>query len=617
MQGAGRRRMNSDVALWAEHSAAAAAYKFGRPSAALAYSTLLAVFQAPCGIASCPLRFEYRNLDLNIGMAHMSTRSLPRSTPTLSASTSASIRNARSAGHFVRRPQGVVTGGAAAATAAAPAPFRRQNIHKAAQRSRSKPAARAARLHIFAASDLCSTAADSSLLPPSSMPQPAGYAKAHAKSLSRTSLRFEQLMEQLSSGAAAAAAACADSEQAGAQLQRQRLQLEGSVALPPFQDAVASSQEDEAVREKVDAALEEWQAVAHQRPAGFDSQARLAVPGVADVAVVTRGGRHQGYWKGANQDAYSLFAPTPCTAAVVVADGHGRRGEKASRAAADGLAEALHAQLAAAAGGHGSGSAGAAPALQQALVAAFEHVGGSMEQDRAFTECGTAVVACLLQEDSLALAWAGDCRATIGVCVPTPAGPRCLVHPLTQDHKPSSPLERARIEASGRGEVVQAHPRAPARITGNRAHRTDSTLSLSRGFGDAWAVPLGLTAAPDAVTLSLPPPCSFSSSSSSSSGGSSPLDTLAGSSDADDATSSGSSSGSAGPAAPARHVLVLACDGLWDMVSNEEAVGIALSCESAEAAAHALAHAARRRWAAAYCAVHMDDITAAVAFLPC
>lgn len=37
---------------------------------------------------------------------------------------------------------------------------------------------------------------------------------------------------------------------------------------------------------------------------------------------------------------------------------------------------------------------------------------------------------------SLTVAWAGDCRATIGLCLPSPRGPRWLVHPLTQDHKP-------------------------------------------------------------------------------------------------------------------------------------------------------------------------------------
>lgn len=95
-------------------------------------------------------------------------------------------------------------------------------------------------------------------------------------------------------------------------------------------------------------------------------------------------------------------------------------------------------------------------------------------------------------------------------------------------------------------------------------------------------MPLGLTWAPDAVTLGLPPPSSFRTSSASSSRGSpnsSPLDTVGSSCDADD-TSSSSGPGNDGrsaaePEPPARHVLVLACDGLWDVVGNEEAVSIA------------------------------------------
>lgn len=37
---------------------------------------------------------------------------------------------------------------------------------------------------------------------------------------------------------------------------------------------------------------------------------------------------------------------------------------------------------------------------------------------------------------SLTVAWAGDCRAVVGLSIPTAEGPRCLVHALTQDHKP-------------------------------------------------------------------------------------------------------------------------------------------------------------------------------------
>lgn len=133
----------------------------------------------------------------------------------------------------------------------------------------------------------------------------------------------------------------------------------------------------------------------------------------------------------------------------------------------------------------------------------------------------------------------------------------------------------------------------------------------------AGAVPLGLTAEPDALTVVLPPPYSSRGAPASSGeleapssalplpsglstsclgGSSDSTSTMAGSlwmvdssSDGDDVGTSSSSAGSSSDgtalcprraaelAEPeARHVLVLACDGLWDMVTNEEAVGMAL-----------------------------------------
>lgn len=139
---------------------------------------------------------------------------------------------------------------------------------------------------------------------------------------------------------------------------------------------------------------------------------------------------------------------------------------------------------------------------------------------------------------------------------------------------------------------------------------TPPPLSLTctaSGLGAAsfpcWAAGaslLGLTAEPDAATLVLPPSpadggcdCAFADDAGAAAAGSTcALDSMSSSSDSDEASSSSSSNTAASSspellthaaaaagaaAAPAgRHVLILACDGLWDMLPNEEAVSIAL-----------------------------------------
>lgn len=146
------------------------------------------------------------------------------------------------------------------------------------------------------------------------------------------------------------------------------------------------------------------------------------------------------------------------------------------------------------------------------------------------------------------------------------------MHALTADHKPDTPLERARIEATPHGCVQQCG--AFLHRVVDRRLRRGGGLSLSRALGDAWAVPLGLTPEPDAASLALPP-----------------------------------------AAAGHRHALILGCDGLCEGVSNAEAVAAALACATTRQAAEALAALARRRWVLARGGQYVDDITVAVAFL--
>lgn len=112
--------------------------------------------------------------------------------------------------------------------------------------------------------------------------------------------------------------------------------------------------------------------------------------------------------------------------------------------------------------------------------------------------------------------------------------------------------------------AAQLHSSLARLVAAADQHRLPLPLAAFRL--SAGAAELGLTYEPDALSITLPDPALASldwpgtSSSSSMS-----------SVDAEALEEAGSR-----PRRAARHVLVAASDGLWDMLSNEEAVGIAL-----------------------------------------
>lgn len=62
-------------------------------------------------------------------------------------------------------------------------------------------------------------------------------------------------------------------------------------------------------------------------------------------------------------------------------------------------------------------------------------------------------------------------------------------------------------------------------------------------------------------------------------------------------------------------VLVVATDGLWEVVENQEAVEVAAGAGSPQEGARLLVQAAQQRWAEQFGGGDCDDITVAVAFL--
>ncbi|KAI7838644.1 hypothetical protein COHA_007571 [Chlorella ohadii] len=413
--------------------------------------------------------------------------------------------------------------------------------------------------------------------------------------------------------------------------------------------------------------LQLWDSDAPLKPRGFDAATSLRLRGVADIAAVSTGGRANGRWKPDNQDSF-LVQPTaskhgasssssdeeaaaggaggPAAAAIGVFDGHGRLGGQAAAIVRQAMAErlaALSSEQAAEAAERGL--AGAASLLDGCFTAADAALA---ESGKDFSKSGCTAVLALLDRDSVSVAWAGDSRAVLGVCdttgsllgslsmdgecpssgssssssspaassgsgsydAPMLAGPVCAAVPLTEDHKPDKPGEKQRITAAG-GRVTRlatdryGNPAGPFRVFVPNAWSPG--LALSRAFGDTLASTVGVTSKPEVTVLPLPSPAAppaptgisnapAGAASYCSSGGSGPA-------------------GPAGPAARERQVLIVASDGLWEWVSNAQAVGIASSAATAEDAAHALVEAAHKQWAVRYRGRNCDDVTVVVAFL--
>lgn len=408
--------------------------------------------------------------------------------------------------------------------------------------------------------------------------------------------------------------------------------------------------------------LQMWDSDAPLKPRGFDAATSLRLRGVADIAAVSSGGRANGQWKPDNQDSF-LVQPTaskhggtsgsssdedaaaggagePAAAAIGVFDGHGRLGGQAAAIVRQAMAErlgALSSEQAAEAAERGL--AGAASLLDSCFTAADAALADSGKD---FSKSGCTAVLALLDRDSVSVAWAGDSRAVLGVCdsrgsllgstsgsldseSPSPpgspaasssgsgsydgtlAGPMCAAVPLTEDHKPDKPGERQRITAAG-GRVTRlatdryGNPAGPFRVFVPNAWSPG--LALSRAFGDTLASTVGVTSKPEVTVLPLPSPAT-------------PPPAPAGISNAPAGTASYCSAAGApaGPAARERHVLIVASDGLWEWVSNAQAVGIASLAPTAEDAAHALVEAAHKQWAVRYRGRNCDDVTVVVAFL--
>ncbi|XP_042054134.1 probable protein phosphatase 2C 34 isoform X1 [Salvia splendens] len=196
-----------------------------------------------------------------------------------------------------------------------------------------------------------------------------------------------------------------------------------------------------------------------------------------------------------------------------------------------------------------------------------EAVDQALEHHRkidAFNSGTTALTIVRQQGENIFLANVGDSRAVLGT--PSDNGDMVAVQ-LTMDFKPNLPQEAERItQCNGRVYSLDDEP---------GVHRVwlpqeDSPgLAMSRAFGDYCVKDFGLISVPQVIHRHITSKDQF---------------------------------------------VVLATDGVWDVVSNEEAVQIVWECPERGKAAKRLVERAADGWRKKRRGIAMDDISAIVLF---
>jgi len=189
-----------------------------------------------------------------------------------------------------------------------------------------------------------------------------------------------------------------------------------------------------------------------------------------------------------------------------------------------------------------------------ALIHAFHQVHHMAMQNESIPagRSGTTCIACCLCQDKLLhVAYVGDSRA---ICIDDGDGGtvQTIAHPTTTREMAE---ERQRIEA-GEGRIDD---------NGNVWYGPVA-IAMTRALGDAVMLRAGVLPTPVTRTFMLPPKCT----------------------------------------------LVLATDGIWDVLSEEVVRGIVEKASSVQEAAQVLADTARKEWIGEFIDEKADDITCMV-----
>ena len=266
------------------------------------------------------------------------------------------------------------------------------------------------------------------------------------------------------------------------------------------------------------------------------------------------------------------LSPADNEAVLCIFDGHGPRGEKASEFCMCRLPELLEAD-------HEALRCDPAASLKTAFVALDHELRHTADCRAHMDRSGTTATALYMHGDNLWVACVGDSRAIKvggggggggGVSKRAPLA----VVDLSVDQKPECVEERARIESCG-GEVKRAGKTGTLRVWNDGA----VGLAVTRSIGDGDVKAVGVIAEPVVRHFTLSP-------AATRVGGDGDL------------------------------FLLVASDGVWEFIPSAEAAEVvARTPDDATAGCRALVQLAKERWLLNE-ALHRDDVTAIVAFLP-
>lgn len=257
-----------------------------------------------------------------------------------------------------------------------------------------------------------------------------------------------------------------------------------------------------------------------------------------------------------NQDALIMKAdPTTNSLILCVLDGHGEHG--------DGVSLTFKEQLASEMINHQSWATDIKKAAGDAIAKVENSVIRNFRIDTEFS--GTTLSMAIIRGNHMTGVNIGDSRVIIGKEVDG----KIVSEEFTHDHKPDSPKEKERIlDAGGRVFAVEYDDGidGPPRVW--LGHMDVPGLAMSRSLGDAVAHTAGVISDPEFTERELTEQDKF---------------------------------------------LVVATDGLWEFVTNDDTVNIVKDCNSPNHAVEVLMKEANQRWLAEEQVI--DDTTIIVANL--